>query len=63
MRALCLAAKEFKLKRGLVITEDDESTENADGFQIIFKPLWRWLVENQSSEGIFSGIREERPRI
>ena len=44
VRALVNAMKEFKLKEGLVITEDYESEEKADGVRVKFMPLWKWLL-------------------
>ncbi|MFN4133479.1 MAG: ATP-binding protein [Candidatus Hadarchaeales archaeon] len=37
--------EEFRLKEGLVITEDFEGEEEVDGKQIVYKPLWKWLLE------------------
>ncbi|RLE43104.1 ATP-binding protein [Candidatus Woesearchaeota archaeon] len=38
------AMEEFKLRRGLVITRDYEKREGVSGKEIVFKPLWKWLL-------------------
>lgn len=43
-RALLKAMKKFKLKEGLVLTEDFEGEENLKERVIKFMPLWRWLI-------------------
>jgi uncharacterized protein len=45
--ALPKAMDEFKLKEGLVITEDHEDKETGDEKIITYKPLWRWLLEKK----------------
>lgn len=37
-------AKEFNLKKGLIITKDYEGSKIIDGIKIEFLPLWKWLV-------------------
>jgi hypothetical protein len=44
LRNLLKAMDEFKLNSGLIITEDFESEEEVKGKKIIYKPLWRWLL-------------------
>jgi len=44
VQALWRAMQEFKLKEGLVITEDYESEEKIKGKKIKFIPLWKWLL-------------------
>ena len=44
IKGLVMALEELNLKRGLVITEDFEGEENIKGKEIIFKPLWKWLL-------------------
>jgi predicted AAA+ superfamily ATPase len=44
INSLVKAMDEFKLKEGLVITEDFESEEKLNGRKIIFLPLWKWLL-------------------
>ena len=41
---LVKAMDEFKLKEGLIITEDFESEERFKSRKIIFLPLWKWLL-------------------
>lgn len=45
LKSLLKAIKEFKLSQGTVITEDFEGEEDADGKKIIYKPLWKWLLQ------------------
>jgi len=48
-RALLKASKELKCKNLLIITENHPAEENAEWFgtkrKIIYKPLWKWLLE------------------
>lgn len=44
-KALLKAMDEFKLKRGLIITEDHEGGEEFKGKIIKYTPLWRWLLK------------------
>ena len=37
--------KAFKLKQGLIITEDKEGEEKVDGKKIGYVPLWKWLLD------------------
>lgn len=39
------ALKTYKLKEGLILTEDEEDEFEVDGFKIIVKPIWKWLLE------------------
>ena len=39
------ALKEFKLKKGLIITYDQEDKIKLEGREIIIKPAWKWLLE------------------
>ena len=45
LNGLIEAMKEFKLKQGLVITEDYEAKEAFKGMVVRFIPLWKWLLE------------------
>lgn len=45
VRSLLKGMDEFKLNEGLVITEDYESEEEIKNNKIIYKPLWKWLLE------------------
>ena len=45
VRGLLACAKEAGLKHGLIITKDFERIETVDGIEIIFLPLWKWLLE------------------
>lgn len=44
IKGLFEAMKEFKLKQGIVITEDYEYEEKMDKKKINFIPLWKWLL-------------------
>jgi predicted AAA+ superfamily ATPase len=44
INSLVKAMGEFKLRDGLIITEDFESEEKFNGKKIIFLPLWKWLL-------------------
>lgn len=39
------AMEKYKLKKGLVLTLDQEAEETLEGKKIIYKPLWKWLLE------------------
>jgi len=45
IQALLRAMQEFKLKEGLVITENYEAEEKIKGKKIKFMPLWKWLLK------------------
>ena len=46
VRSLIRAVGEFKLKEGMIITEDHEGEEVVKGFKIVYVPLWKWLLVN-----------------
>lgn len=39
------AMKVHDLKEGLILTDDEENEFIQDGFKIIVKPIWKWLLE------------------
>ncbi|MFH1294639.1 MAG: ATP-binding protein [Candidatus Aenigmatarchaeota archaeon] len=45
--ALLDAMKEFKLKKGLIITESSEGEESFDDKVVEYVPLWKWLVDSK----------------
>lgn len=45
VKALVKAMGEFKLKDGLVLTEDFEGEEKIGGKRIFYRPLWKWLLK------------------
>jgi len=45
VRSLIKAMAVFKLKEGLVITEDIDEEVEVDNKKIVYKPLWKWLLE------------------
>lgn len=46
IKSLIKAMMSFKINEGLIITENYDSTETINNKKIIFKPLWKWLIEN-----------------
>ena len=40
------AMEKFELKKGLIITEDQEETRQVSGKSIQIIPAWKWLLEN-----------------
>ncbi|MHA1660247.1 MAG: ATP-binding protein [Promethearchaeota archaeon] len=44
IKGLLKAMDEFKLKKGLIITEDFEGEEKIGNQKIIYKPLWKWVL-------------------
>jgi predicted AAA+ superfamily ATPase len=45
IKGLLKAMDEFRLKKGLVITEDFEGKETLKGKGIVYTPLWKWLLQ------------------
>lgn len=45
IRALELAAKEFKVKKALIITRDTHGTVEQNGLEIMIKPFYQWALE------------------
>lgn len=45
IKSLIKAMNSFKLDEGLIITEKINDVETIDNKKIIYKPLWRWLLE------------------
>ncbi len=41
------AMKTYKLKEGLILTDDESNEFVQEGFKITVKPIWRWLLENE----------------
>ncbi|MCK5177377.1 MAG: hypothetical protein KAQ92_06630 [Candidatus Aenigmarchaeota archaeon] len=44
IKELMAALNEFKLKSGLIITDDFIGEEILEGKKIKFIPLWKWLL-------------------
>lgn len=44
VKGLVKAMEEFNLESGFIITEDFEGEENIKNKEIIYKPLWKWLL-------------------
>ena len=49
LKGLLESMKEFHLEEGLIITGDFEETEKIKGKKIIYKPLWKWLLNSSLS--------------
>ncbi len=45
IKGLLEAAREFKLKAGIIITEDKEGEKNVGKIKIKYIPLWKWLLK------------------
>ena len=45
LKGILEAMKQFKIKKGLIITENYEAQENIEGKKINYVPLWKWLLE------------------
>jgi len=48
--ALIEASKELKCRDFRIITWDYEGTETIEGKQIIYTPLWKWLLESKTEK-------------
>lgn len=46
IRGLMDAMKAFDLKEGTIITQDDDREEIIDKRKVIYRPLWKWLLES-----------------
>ncbi len=44
LNGLLMAMKEFKIKKGLIITENQEDHRNIDGLEVDIIPAWKWLL-------------------
>jgi len=56
VRSLVRAMEEFGLEEGLILNSELDS-EEADGKRILYRPLWRWLLEEQMPQR--SGSRQK----
>jgi len=45
LKSLLKFMDKFKIKKAFVATEDHEAEERAGNKVIIFRPLWKWLLE------------------
>ena len=45
IKSLLKAMTSFKIEEGFIITKEYDSIEVIDDKKIIFKPLWKWLIE------------------
>ncbi|MEA1864854.1 MAG: ATP-binding protein [Euryarchaeota archaeon] len=46
IKGLIKFLKDFSIDSGYVVTRDTETEEMMDGRQVVFIPLWRWLLRN-----------------
>ena len=46
IKGLIKFLKDFSIDSGYVVTKDTETEETMDGRQVVFMPLWRWLLRN-----------------
>jgi len=44
LRGLLEAMEKFKLKKGMIITEDESKIEKINKKEIVYVPLWKWLL-------------------
>lgn len=44
IQGLIESLQKFKLKEGLILTESEEDELVQDGFKVIVKPIWKWLI-------------------
>lgn len=52
INGLLEALNTFKLKDGMILTEDFEGMEKINKKRIIYKPLWKWLLSNEKFQYI-----------
>ena len=45
LSGLIEAMQKYKLKQGLILTEDDEDIIKINNKQIIIKPVWKYLIQ------------------
>ena len=45
LKSLLKALNELNLKKGLIITEEEEKTENIGDKEVQYEPLWKWLLD------------------
>ncbi len=44
LNGLIAALEQFRLKKGLILTHNQEDEFTIKGMRIIVKPVWKWLV-------------------
>lgn len=49
VRALLKAMKHFGITDGLIQTNDSEEVIQDNGFEIVVKPVWKWLLDSTLS--------------
>lgn len=56
IKGLISCAKEFKIKKGMVITKDYEAVETIDKIKIEFIPLWKWLLKKDKNSNVIGYV-------
>ena len=51
--------QEFNIKKGLILTLDQEEEFSIEGKKIIVKPVWKWILEQICKEGMLK--HDENP--
>ncbi|MCA9486133.1 ATP-binding protein [Candidatus Woesearchaeota archaeon] len=44
------AMEKYKLKEGLILTEDETEECEFEGYKVIIKPIWKWLLEHANNK-------------
>ncbi|MFW6286228.1 MAG: ATP-binding protein, partial [Nanoarchaeota archaeon] len=44
------AMEKYNLSQGLILTEDESKEFEFEGYKIIVKPIWKWLLDNPKSK-------------
>ncbi len=52
IKGLIKFQKEFSAKKGYVVTKEREEEMKINGNQIIFTPLWKWLIQQEAPTGV-----------
>ena len=56
IKGLISCAKEFKIKKGTIITKEYEAVETVDEIKIEFIPLWKWLLKNDKNSNVIGYV-------
>jgi predicted AAA+ superfamily ATPase len=54
VKKMIRALDELKIRKGLIITWDQEDVLEKDGKKIEIQPLWKWLLVERSSDRFYS---------
>ncbi|MEI7980378.1 MAG: ATP-binding protein [Bacteroidota bacterium] len=47
LEGLMEALQSYRLKEGVILTEDEEDEIDIEVYKIIVKPVWKWMLENK----------------